>query len=164
MQQKNQGFTLIELIVVIGIIAILATLGLSTFENVSKNARDAKKKADLKDIKTALVQFIGQNGHGPTNYNPGYGVTEGDGNYEKSMQELINAGFLGTMPKSPDKQNPYRYYDYGPGNSVGAVVVTTLEAAPDTTTGIPPSCRPWAAGQNWCDQSSNKYYCLCITY
>jgi len=67
MRKKNQqGFTLIELIVVIAIIAILAAIVLV---NVQKYIGDAKVKAraasDAKNIETALIAFYGQYGDYP---------------------------------------------------------------------------------------------------
>lgn len=50
---KN-GFTLIELLVVITIIAILATIGTVVYFNAPRNARDAKRKADIESISKAL--------------------------------------------------------------------------------------------------------------
>lgn len=49
-----QGFTLIELLVVISIIAILSVIGITVFSGVQKGARDAKRKADVQAIATAL--------------------------------------------------------------------------------------------------------------
>jgi len=51
------GFTLIELLVVISILAILITLGLTSFASAQKKSRDAKRKADLRDYKNALEQY-----------------------------------------------------------------------------------------------------------
>ena len=161
--RRKRGFTLIELLVVISIIGFLATLALVSLNSVRMKARDVRKQADFKNIQTALYMFYDQFGRMPNNYYPGYGVCEGNTYYNQSMQELVNAGFLGVIPKSPGGGG-YCYYNYGAKNSVGAIMVTNLEAAPNTTTGIPPSCRPWLPGQNWCDQSSNKYYCLCTPY
>jgi len=160
---NNLGFTLIELLVVISIIGFLATASMVVFNSVRMKARDARKIADFKNIQTALYMFYDQFGRMPNNYNPGRGACEGQTYYDQSMQELVSAGFLGVIPKGPEGGG-YCYYNYGAGNSIGAIMVTGLEAAPDTTTGIPPSCRPWAPGQNWCDQNSHKAYCLCTPY
>lgn len=49
-----KGFTLVELLVVISIIAILSLIGMTTYTNVQKNARDTKRKADINAIANAL--------------------------------------------------------------------------------------------------------------
>jgi len=159
---KNKGFTLIELLVVIAIIGLLSSILLASFNTVREKTRDARKQADFKNLSTALYMFYYQFGHMPNNYSS-YGECEGGGKYEQSMQELVDAKLLGSIPKSPGGY-PYCYFNYGSGNSVGAIIVTFLESAPYTTTGIPPSCRPWGPAQNWCDQSNSRYYCVCNPY
>lgn len=52
--QKINGFTLIELLIAISIIAILSTVGFTVYTQGQILARDAKRKADLKQIQTAL--------------------------------------------------------------------------------------------------------------
>lgn len=55
---KNQkGFTLVELLVVITIIGILATLLIANFSSSRARARDARRKADLQSLKTALQLY-----------------------------------------------------------------------------------------------------------
>src|SRR3989344_2029162 len=51
-----QGFTLVELLVVISIIAILSVLGISLFGGVQQRARDARRRSDIAAIKNALEQ------------------------------------------------------------------------------------------------------------
>ncbi len=54
MKNKNKGFTLIELMVVMTIIAVLAGFALVSFQGSRKAARDGKRKADLEQIRGAL--------------------------------------------------------------------------------------------------------------
>jgi prepilin-type N-terminal cleavage/methylation domain-containing protein len=158
---KKSGFTLIELLVVIAIIGLLASIVLVSLNSARAKARDARKIADFSQISIALYMFYDQNGKMPANYNPCCGACEGSTYYNQSMQELVSGGFLPSIPKSPGN-GVYCYYNYG--GTIGGLMVTSLEAAQDTTTGIPPSCRPWAAGINWCSQSSSKEYCICNPY
>ena len=159
---KNKGFTLIELLVVIAIIGILSSVVLVSLNSARMKSRDARKQADFRAITNALYLFLNKNGRMPNNYRPGYGACEGQSYYDQSMQELISDGFLNYVPKSPGG-GVYCYYNYGANNNIGALMVASLEAAPNTTIGISPSCRPWAPDVNWCSQSSNKYYCICNT-
>ncbi len=159
----SKGFTLVELLVVISIISLLSSIVLTSVNSARAKARDARKMADFRAISTALQLFFDKTGGMPGNYNPCCGVAEGSGFYEQSMQELVDAGFLPSIPRSPGGEK-YSWYNYGGGNNTGGLMKTDLETVPDTTTGIPPSCRPWAAGVNWCSQSSSKEYCICNTY
>jgi len=49
------GFTIVELLIVIVVIAVLATLTVSAFQGTQAKARDSIRKADLMNIKKALL-------------------------------------------------------------------------------------------------------------
>lgn len=55
--KNKKGFTLIELLVVIAIIGILATFIVASFASAQARGRDARRKADLEAIQTALELF-----------------------------------------------------------------------------------------------------------
>jgi len=61
-QKSQKGFTLVELLVVIAIIGILATLLLLQLGVARQRARDAKRIADVNQVRTALELFYDDNG------------------------------------------------------------------------------------------------------
>lgn len=73
MLKKHKGFTLIELMVVVAIIAILMVIGLILYFNAQKNARDASRKADINAIGAAMeAHYVPIKGKcGVTDVSPG---------------------------------------------------------------------------------------------
>lgn len=53
----KRGFTLVELLVVMAIIGILATVALASFRSSQMRSRDTQRKSDLKNISEALELF-----------------------------------------------------------------------------------------------------------
>jgi type IV pilus assembly protein PilA len=59
---KNQkGFTLVELMVVLAIIAILSTAGISQYGRFIKSARDTTRLSDLQALNVVLLDSIQAN-------------------------------------------------------------------------------------------------------
>lgn len=53
----SKGFTLIELLIVIAIIGILSSLLMANFIGIRQRARDAQRKSDLQQIRSALELY-----------------------------------------------------------------------------------------------------------
>lgn len=157
---RKNSFTLVELMVVIAIVGVLSTMVMPSVSSMIAKARDTQKKSDFSGISTALYAFLNDNICMPNNYNPCCGACQGQTYYDQSMQELVSGRYLKEIPTA--SQGGYCYYNYGANNNIGAILVTSLETY--TGPGLKGSCRPWGAGQNWCDQSSSSAYCMCNPY
>lgn len=57
---KNKGFTLLELLVVIGIIALLISIAAVSYSSAQGKTRDARRKSDIKGIQAAMEQYYSQ--------------------------------------------------------------------------------------------------------
>lgn len=62
---KRQGFTLIELIVVMAILGLLATIGLGSFRSSQIKGRDAQRKNDLSQLQRGLEAYYNDKGRYP---------------------------------------------------------------------------------------------------
>lgn len=60
-QVRLGGFTLIEILVVVSIIAILAGLVLTSFSTPQKQANDTRRKNDIKQYATLLKEYAANN-------------------------------------------------------------------------------------------------------
>lgn len=104
---NKSGFTLIELLVVTTIIIILSAIGLVSFANAGRSARDSKRAADMETVRQALVLYRSEVGTYPNVYS-----------YTDMINELVDAGYLSLPapedPKSADG-HVYSYFavDYG---------------------------------------------------
>lgn len=65
LKNKSKGFTIVELLIVIVVIGILATLVLITFTGIQQKARDSKRKTDLGAVQAALETYYSSNNSYP---------------------------------------------------------------------------------------------------
>jgi len=89
--KKTQGFTLVELLVVIVIIGILATGSVSMFTGAQQKARDSVRITDIQAIKTSVEQAYGDGSVYPA-------ATSND---DTGLNVLITNGYIDRMPEDP---------------------------------------------------------------
>lgn len=63
---NKKGFTLIELMVAISIVAILSTIGIVSYTQAQRVSRDSRRKQDLRSIQGALEVYRITNGSYPS--------------------------------------------------------------------------------------------------
>ncbi len=64
--QNKKGFTLLELIVAMAIIAVLMGLSLFGIQSVQRSQRDTERRAALSNINLEVAAYYGDNGSYPT--------------------------------------------------------------------------------------------------
>lgn len=129
MKKGLRGFTLIELMVVIAIIGVLATIISAPIQTYLKKSRDAKRIADITEIKNALGQYsVDHNGYFPTDIN------------------LVVPAYIKTLPlnvaSTTSNKDKYMYVTYtdGPGNVVSYHLGVALEFQNTAIQGIDADC------------------------
>jgi general secretion pathway protein G len=65
-RRLEEGFTLIEIMVVILILGLLATIVVQSLKGATDKAKRTKAQADISEIKTALDRYYLDNGYYPT--------------------------------------------------------------------------------------------------
>lgn len=103
MNSTKNGFTLIEMIIVITIIAVLATGSLATFRTVALNSRDQQRIRDLQSIKQALELYRNDLHFYPadTAFNP-----------NSASQLSYNSKIYLVLPSDPSGQSSGQKYGY----------------------------------------------------
>ena len=94
LNKKINAFTLIELIVVIAIIGILASVIYPSFVNYQKRSRDARRQVDIKTIVDALERYYVDNNVYPSSIFSKYG------NFS-DLEPYLVPKYLSKLPKDP---------------------------------------------------------------
>src|SRR2546421_12550790 len=86
----RQGFTLVELLVVIGIIALLISILMPALNNVRTQARTTQCLSNLRQITTAFQMYLNNNKGRTIRYSTNYKKSPNDGSIQRGfwMHEL----------------------------------------------------------------------------
>ncbi len=101
------GFTMIELLIVISIIVVLASMGMTQYRNSVVRAREAVLKEDLFRMRDAIDQYYADRTK-----------------YPASLDDLVSGGYLREVPIDPMTQSKDTWQ---PVNAEANVNDTTAE-------------------------------------
>lgn len=65
MRKHQEGFTIVELVIVIAVIGILSTIGIVSYLSVQRKSRDSQRETSAIIITNALEKYYDENGQYP---------------------------------------------------------------------------------------------------
>jgi prepilin-type N-terminal cleavage/methylation domain-containing protein len=156
---KTKGYTLLELILVMAIIAALAGLFMTSYPASQRRSRDTVRRSDLKQYQIALEAFATSN----NNFYPSLPTATGERMSTTLCTELSLAS--SSCPEEPRNTNYYLYQSNGSGvgnddatnyvlwvqleqpeSPVTYYVVCSNGLNNEVTSGIPPGASPASPG------------------
>ncbi len=81
---SSDGFTLIELIVVISLVVILSSIAFATYKDSVQRGREAVLREDLFRMRDAIDQYYADKGK-----------------YPSGLEDLVSAGYMRRVPVDP---------------------------------------------------------------
>lgn len=109
--KKINGFTLLEILVVVTIIGLLAAIGVVSYGSLLKGSRESRRKADLEQIRAALEIYKSTNGLYPctsaacpepnANLASWYGPCSGAGSHADDYVPGLVSTYINKLPHDP---------------------------------------------------------------
>ena len=81
---QARGFTMIEMLIVVTLLVILASVGMPIYQNSVRRSQEAVLKEDLFRMRDAIDQYYADKNK-----------------YPQSLQDLVTDGYLREIPKDP---------------------------------------------------------------
>jgi len=125
MKRRKSGFTVVELLTVIGIMAMLVALLIPAVTAVKNTAKGVKQKAQFASIEMGLTTFRNDYGdYPPSNWwdpAPPFGTQRDYCGAQKLAEALVGWDLMGFHPKSDFRANGYNdagVFVYNPNDAV----------------------------------------------
>lgn len=102
MKKRANGFTLIEVLVAATIIALLASVAVSSYTSINRSSRDARRKTDLEQLRAALEMHRSTVGYYPV------------------ALSSLETDYIVSLPHDPKLATGWSDYSYVSGSCTGS--------------------------------------------
>ncbi|MBP9814638.1 prepilin-type N-terminal cleavage/methylation domain-containing protein, partial [Candidatus Woesebacteria bacterium] len=100
---RQSGFTLMELLITVSIIAILISIGIASYSTINKQSRDTKRKSDIEQLRSALEMYRADNSSYPSTGAGGWTVAS-------DLSTVLATTYILAIPSDPKgATQPYMY-------------------------------------------------------
>ena len=114
---KQSGFTLIELMIVVAIIGILASMAAVQYRGTQRKAKEAALRENLYVLRNCIDQYFTDKGK-----------------YPDSLESLVDDGYLRKIPVDPITESDSTWVEVQAGGSEDPAADTGVEA--DSSGGV----------------------------
>ena len=148
-RNTNHGFTLVEILIVVGILGILAAIVLPEYHGYTQKAKESAAKESLQILRSAIERYAVQHDGIPPGYasdNPSYPA-----NFGTFTITMARGNYLSALPK-----NPFN-------DSIVLLVIANDESFPAAATGeygwiYKPQTKTIKLDWPGTDQNGNSYF------
>ena len=120
MRLAQLGFTMIELLVVLALIVILSTMGMTQYRASVVHAKEAVLKQDLFQLRDAIDQYYADKNQWPS-----------------TLDSLVSEGYLRKLPEDPFTKSPTTWQtvpaEPDPNNPAAEVGVYDVKSGSEAT-------------------------------
>lgn len=142
---RLSGFSLMELLITVSIIAILIAIGIASYATINKQSRDTKRKSDLEQIRAALEMYRADNGYYPAAGSGSWVIASLATDATVGLTPYLVTTYASVVPTDPRVSQSYMYQatNSSGGHYYGYCVSAALESEDPADT-----CTP-STGQNY---------------
>lgn len=116
---KQKGFTIVELLVVIVVIAILASITVVSYNGIQKRARDSARDTAARSIMLAMEVYRSDNNAYPSIT----GVAAGSGSNISGLSSSLVPTYISKVPNDPEASKNINYVTNAAGDGYGMYVL-----------------------------------------
>ncbi|RMG34021.1 MAG: prepilin-type N-terminal cleavage/methylation domain-containing protein [Gammaproteobacteria bacterium] len=138
MMKQQGGFTLIELMIVVAIIAILAAIAIPAYQDYTKRSHVSEGLSLASGAKAAVAEFYSSEGHFPTN-NSSAGLAASGSITGNAVSSVAVSNGLITITYNSKVDSTNNKLELSPVASSGGI---TWDCRPATSNGVPDNYVP----------------------